>query len=107
MNTSRTMLPVPSDASSDAAPVSPFVAVTSGLGADHAARQAFALSHGAPHPQKRRRHAGRLGGGVSARRVGDIDMAIGDAFLFAGPRCDRIVASVPAKMAHAREASRP
>ncbi len=37
----------------------------------------------------------------------DIDMAIGDAFSFAGPRCDRIVAGVLAKIAHPRESSRP
>ena len=37
----------------------------------------------------------------------DIDTAIGDAFPFAGKRCDRIVAGVLAKMAHGREASQP
>lgn len=37
----------------------------------------------------------------------DIDMAIGDAFSFAGPRCDRIVERVLAKIAHERESSRP
>ena len=37
----------------------------------------------------------------------DIDMALGDAFSFAGPRCDRIVEGVLAKIAHARESSRP
>lgn len=37
----------------------------------------------------------------------DIDMAIGDAFSFAGERCDRIVEGVLAKMAHERESSRP
>jgi len=36
----------------------------------------------------------------------DIDMAIGDAFSFAGPRCDRIVESVLARIAHERESSR-
>ena len=36
----------------------------------------------------------------------DIDMAIGDAFSFAGLRCDRIVAGVLAKIAHERESSR-
>ncbi|MEO8121415.1 MAG: RNA polymerase sigma factor [Rhodoferax sp.] len=36
----------------------------------------------------------------------DIDMALGDAFSFAGPRCDRIVEGVLAKMAHERESSR-
>lgn len=36
----------------------------------------------------------------------DIDMAIGDAFSFAGLRCDRIVAGVLAKIARARESSR-
>ena len=35
----------------------------------------------------------------------DIDMAIGDAFSFAGLRCDRIVAGVLAKIAHERESS--
>ena len=33
----------------------------------------------------------------------DIDMAIGDAFSFAGVRCDRIVANVLAKLASGRE----
>lgn len=37
----------------------------------------------------------------------DIDMALGDAFSFAGPRCDRIVEGVLAMIAHARESSRP
>ena len=37
----------------------------------------------------------------------DIDMALGDAFSFAGTRCDRIVAGVLAKIAHERESSRP
>ena len=32
----------------------------------------------------------------------DIDLAIGDAFSFAGARCDRIVASVLAKLAEGR-----
>ena len=36
----------------------------------------------------------------------DIDMALGDAFSFAGPRCDRIVEGVLAKIAHERESSR-
>jgi RNA polymerase sigma-70 factor (ECF subfamily) len=36
----------------------------------------------------------------------DIDMAIGDAFSFAGARCDRIVEGVLAKIAHERESSR-
>jgi len=36
----------------------------------------------------------------------DIDMAMGDAFSFAGVRCDRIVESVLAKIAHERESSR-
>lgn len=36
----------------------------------------------------------------------DIDMAIGDAFSFAGPRCDRIVERVLARIAHERESSR-
>lgn len=36
----------------------------------------------------------------------DIDMAICDAFSFAGARCDRIVAGVLAKIAHERESSR-
>ena len=37
----------------------------------------------------------------------DVDMATGDAFSFAGARCDRIVAHVLAKLAHEREISRP
>ncbi|MCM2297610.1 RNA polymerase sigma factor [Rhodoferax sp.] len=36
----------------------------------------------------------------------DIDMAIGDAFSFAGSRCDRIVEGVLAMIAHERESSR-
>lgn len=36
----------------------------------------------------------------------DIDMAIGDAFSFAGQRCDRIVERVLARIAHERESSR-
>ena len=36
----------------------------------------------------------------------DVDLAIGDAFSFAGARCDRIVASVLAKLADARESPR-
>jgi len=36
----------------------------------------------------------------------DIDMAVGDAFSFAGARCDRIVEGVLAKIAHERESSR-
>lgn len=36
----------------------------------------------------------------------DIDMAIGDAFSFAGARCDRIVEGVLARIAHERESSR-
>lgn len=36
----------------------------------------------------------------------DIDMALGDAFSFAGPRCDRIVEGVLAKISHERESSR-
>lgn len=36
----------------------------------------------------------------------DIDMAIGDAFSFAGARCDRIVECVLAKINHERESSR-
>lgn len=36
----------------------------------------------------------------------DIDMAIGDAFSFAGLRCDRIVEGVLARIAHERESSR-
>ena len=34
----------------------------------------------------------------------DIDMAIGDAFSFAGQRCDKIVAGVLARIVHGREA---
>ena len=37
----------------------------------------------------------------------DIDMAIGDAFSFAGQRCDRMVARVLAAIVHERESSRP
>ena len=37
----------------------------------------------------------------------DIDMAIGDAFSFAGERCDRIVEGVLARIVHERESSRP
>lgn len=37
----------------------------------------------------------------------DIDLAIGDAFSFAGPRCDRIVEAVLARIVHERESSRP
>ncbi|MDP3795913.1 MAG: RNA polymerase sigma factor [Polaromonas sp.] len=37
----------------------------------------------------------------------DIDMAVGDAFSFAGSRCDRMVEGVLAKIAHERESSRP
>ncbi len=37
----------------------------------------------------------------------DIDLAIGDAFSFAGPRCDRIVEGVLARIAHERGSSRP
>ena len=37
----------------------------------------------------------------------DIDMAIGDAFSFAGARCDSIVEEVLAKKVHERESSRP
>lgn len=33
----------------------------------------------------------------------DIDMGIGDAFSFAGERCDRIVATVLASIAHERK----
>ena len=36
----------------------------------------------------------------------DVDLAIGDAFSFAGARCDRIVASVLAKLADGRESPR-
>ena len=36
----------------------------------------------------------------------DVDLAIGDAFSFAGERCDRIVASVLAKLARDRESPR-
>lgn len=37
----------------------------------------------------------------------DIDMAIGDAFSFAGQRCDSIVEGVLAKISHERVSSRP
>lgn len=37
----------------------------------------------------------------------DIDLSIGDAFSFAGPRCDDIVERVLAKIADEREAPRP
>ena len=37
----------------------------------------------------------------------DIDMSIGDAFSFAGQRCDRMVERVLALIAHERESSRP
>lgn len=37
----------------------------------------------------------------------DIDMAIGDAFSFAGQRCDSIVDGVLARIVHERESSRP
>ncbi len=37
----------------------------------------------------------------------DVDLAIGDAFSFAGARCDRIVAHVLAKLVDERESSRP
>ena len=37
----------------------------------------------------------------------DIDMSIGDAFSFAGKRCDRMVERVLALIAHERESSRP
>ena len=37
----------------------------------------------------------------------DIDMAVGDAFSFAGSRCDRMVEGVLAKIAREREPSRP
>lgn len=37
----------------------------------------------------------------------DIDLAIDDAFSFAGPRCDSIVERVLAKIVHERESSRP
>lgn len=37
----------------------------------------------------------------------DIDMAMCDAFSFAGQRCDGIVAGVLARIAHERESSRP
>jgi RNA polymerase sigma-70 factor, ECF subfamily len=37
----------------------------------------------------------------------DIDMAIADAFSFAGERCDRVVEGVLAMMARERESSRP
>ena len=36
----------------------------------------------------------------------DVDLSIGDAFSFAGARCDRIVAGVLARLAHDRESSR-
>ena len=36
----------------------------------------------------------------------DVDLAIGDAFSFAGARCDRIVAGVLAKLAEDRDVSR-
>ena len=37
----------------------------------------------------------------------DIDMAIGDAFSFAGQRCDSIVEGVLARIVHERESSCP
>ena len=37
----------------------------------------------------------------------DIDMTVGDAFAFAGPRCDRIVAGVLAAMANQRASPHP
>ena len=37
----------------------------------------------------------------------DIDLAMSDAFAFAGARCDRIVAGVLAKLAEDRNRSRP
>lgn len=37
----------------------------------------------------------------------DIDMSIGDAFSFAGQRCDSIVEGVLARIVHERESSRP
>ncbi|RZL87464.1 MAG: RNA polymerase sigma factor [Variovorax sp.] len=37
----------------------------------------------------------------------DVDLAIGDAFSFAGARCDRIVANVLARLADEREFTRP
>ena len=37
----------------------------------------------------------------------DVDLAIGDAFSFAGARCDRIVASVLARLSDDRDDSRP
>lgn len=37
----------------------------------------------------------------------DIDMAVGDAFSFAGPRCNKIVAGVMAAMANERASPRP
>ena len=37
----------------------------------------------------------------------DVDLALGDAFSFAGDRCDRIVAHVLAKLVGERESSRP
>jgi RNA polymerase sigma-70 factor (ECF subfamily) len=36
----------------------------------------------------------------------DVDLTIGDAFSFAGARCDRIVAGVLAGLARDRESSR-
>ena len=37
----------------------------------------------------------------------DVDLAVGDAFSFAGKRCDSIVAGVLAKIAHESESTRP
>ena len=37
----------------------------------------------------------------------DVDLAVGDAFSFAGARCDRIVAKVLAKLVEKRESPRP
>ena len=37
----------------------------------------------------------------------DVDLAIGDAFSFAGERCDRVVAQVLAKLGGERELSVP
>jgi RNA polymerase sigma-70 factor (ECF subfamily) len=37
----------------------------------------------------------------------DFDLAIGEAFLFDGARCDRIVATVLARLAENRERARP
>ena len=37
----------------------------------------------------------------------DIDMAMADAFSFAGERCDRMTAGVLARMVHERESARP